>query len=394
MAHELGHNFGARHDGVARYLCSNTPQTFLMAPFTSITARRFSSCSLNSYGGLDCRRPRHSASARCNTWTWGLGSPPSPFSRADEWPVFSAADGPLAWHSRPLTNVQLQVEGSLQISTWLNATLAGANCSVCEWRDLVLRSPMSPSARNACSIWSSPEWDSRAASLSCAAHDGQRSVRRTTIPGQVQVGVLRTNVDLGVTIAASVDERLRDRSRRFRGRRDVIWDALRGAGRHGVGISIGGIPDRVVRLPARTRVRSIRIVELDSRLSARRRRSPARRRASRCVAARTGPQHERGRAGEPAKRHQPEQQRCQRYRAFAVGAEREVRTTVSAEELRAVVGATYELTYTLDASGRLPPRMYASHCKLPTSGVNRIRNEPVRHLRRRIRTSPTAISAR
>ena len=39
-----------------------------------------------------------------------------------------------------------------------------------------------------------------------------------------------------------------------------------------------------------------------------------------------------------------------------MGAEREVRTRVSAEELRAVVGTTYELTYTLDALGRFPPR--------------------------------------
>jgi len=44
-AHEIGHNFGAEHDGVAGKSCPDEPQTFIMAP--SVTGNdRFSDCSI------------------------------------------------------------------------------------------------------------------------------------------------------------------------------------------------------------------------------------------------------------------------------------------------------------------------------------------------------------
>src|SRR6185436_6187026 len=46
MAHEVGHNFGARHDGVPG-VCAATPQDFLMAPVIN-GSTAFSACSLNS----------------------------------------------------------------------------------------------------------------------------------------------------------------------------------------------------------------------------------------------------------------------------------------------------------------------------------------------------------
>jgi hypothetical protein len=44
-AHEIGHNFGAPHDGEEDSLCVDTPQTFLMAP-TINQSQEFSQCSL------------------------------------------------------------------------------------------------------------------------------------------------------------------------------------------------------------------------------------------------------------------------------------------------------------------------------------------------------------
>ena len=47
MAHELGHNFGARHDAEAGSVCESTPDTFLMSP-TVNGSGTFSACSLNT----------------------------------------------------------------------------------------------------------------------------------------------------------------------------------------------------------------------------------------------------------------------------------------------------------------------------------------------------------
>ena len=53
-AHEIGHNFGAEHDGEAKSVCESTAQTFLMAP--SINGNGvFSQCSLDTVAPIVAR---------------------------------------------------------------------------------------------------------------------------------------------------------------------------------------------------------------------------------------------------------------------------------------------------------------------------------------------------
>lgn len=47
MAHEIGHNFGAQHDGEAGSVCSATPKTFLMSPNANGSST-FSQCSIDT----------------------------------------------------------------------------------------------------------------------------------------------------------------------------------------------------------------------------------------------------------------------------------------------------------------------------------------------------------
>jgi hypothetical protein len=46
-AHEIGHNFGAPHDGDPNQACASTPEAFLMAPSLSLENDTFSQCSLD-----------------------------------------------------------------------------------------------------------------------------------------------------------------------------------------------------------------------------------------------------------------------------------------------------------------------------------------------------------
>jgi hypothetical protein len=66
IAHEIGHNFGAVHDGEGGSACESTPQTFLMAPRVT-GSDRFSQCSLDtiapSVAAAACVVPRAVADA-------------------------------------------------------------------------------------------------------------------------------------------------------------------------------------------------------------------------------------------------------------------------------------------------------------------------------------------
>ena len=124
MAHELAHNFGAEHDGQSGSACVSTPQDFLMAPFLNGNTL-FSQCSLSSM-----QAPIVRARGRCigapRFADLGLDVPASPYvvdvSSPFSFPVTVRSHGNLAAQNSVL-RVYLPSEITFQSAT-------GASCSV------------------------------------------------------------------------------------------------------------------------------------------------------------------------------------------------------------------------------------------------------------------------
>jgi len=124
MAHEIGHNFGAEHDGVAGSACASTPQNFLMAPALNGSAS-FSPCSLTSMQASIVR-----ARGRCigapRFADLGLDVPASPYivdvSAPFSFPVTVRSHGNLGAQNAVL-RIYLPSEITFQ-------TANGVSCSV------------------------------------------------------------------------------------------------------------------------------------------------------------------------------------------------------------------------------------------------------------------------
>lgn len=123
IAHELGHNFGADHDGVPGSACSSTPQTFLMAPFLG-SSTTFSSCSLNSINahlaGASCVTPARTRDLQVTT-------PVSVITAIEQEEFEFVADIESSGEAAALNII---VSTFLDYRTVLSASIDGGTCAV------------------------------------------------------------------------------------------------------------------------------------------------------------------------------------------------------------------------------------------------------------------------
>ncbi|MEJ0085109.1 MAG: M12 family metallo-peptidase [Pseudomonadota bacterium] len=356
MAHEIGHNFGARHDGVEG-VCASTPQNWLMSP-TLNGSTEFSACSLSSMAA-SIAAARGICIGSANYVDVALVLPPSPYETQTTG-TFSLPMTLRSIGNRIGTHVELEVT----FPSWYSltgATLAGANCSVA-------------SGVITCALADVAVGEERALDLRVTGSTvGSFSVQAVLTveddfvtgnnSGLVLVG-LQSGVDLGVTITPSVSTAFVN---------DVVdytVDVLsRGTqDSHGgrVLINLGGIPIESFNGGPHTCVIEVSsdgilncqladiAVGTSTRITLRGRANIARI------------------ANGSATLNVPNDSNAGNDQARArvdVSAEREVRISVSTEELRAVIGTSYELTYTLDVVGRLPSQNARFLLQLPYQGV-------------------------
>ncbi|HEV7609851.1 MAG TPA: zinc-dependent metalloprotease family protein [Steroidobacteraceae bacterium] len=356
MAHEIGHNFGARHDGVAG-VCADTPQTYLMAPAINGSAQ-FSACSLTSMAA-SIANARGVCIGSAQYVDVAVSLPPSPY--------FAQTDGtfslPITVHSYgnlPATNVRLKVTfpGYFPLVT---ATLTGATCSIAGG---VVSCPLADFAAGEDRTLDMRVTGSTLGSYFVQAEvttDNDRVLRNNT--AQVQLG-LQSGVDLGVTVVATptaafvtdaVDYTI-----------DIASHGTLGSHGGNAYINIGGIPiesfnagPHACALDASSNwILLCQLADVAVGASTR-------------ITVRGRPDQARVANGAVYLNvpNDATPNNSSATMSVNVSAEREVRLTASTEELRAVIGTTYELTYTFKAFGRLPAENVRFSLQQPPVGV-------------------------
>jgi hypothetical protein len=354
MAHELGHNFGAEHDGQAGSACAATPANFLMAPAVN-SSGTFSQCSVQAMQGPIARaRGRCIGALRYADLT--LDVPASPFavdaSAAFSLPVTVRSIGTLAAQGSVL-RIDLPSEITFDSVPALTCTVTGSvvlcpigSLATGETRSIDVR--LRGVALRTFTVTVSVEADN--------------DFLRTDNVKSVTLG-LQSSIDAGVSIApisgtifandlVAIDVDVSSL------RTQAVRDARLRIEFQGVFDSIDAGPHSCSRSPQYNWLVECTLADIapgaTSRLTVRVRHPgafPAT--ATAIVLAPNDGEFSNNRAD----------------RSYTVRAEREVTVSSSASEsLRAVVGSTYPVTYTVTTLGRLPANAVRLNLRLPTAG--------------------------
>ena len=196
MAHELGHNFGAPHDGVPG-VCSSTPQSFIMAPMINGSGT-FSACSISRMQD-PIARARGVCIAGVHYADLALDFPSAfsiPTNQEFGFPITIRSIGNETARNATL-NIQLPLASSI---TFQSAVLENGSCSAagslvtCQLGDLARgREPCGRIRLISSTLGSVPRGG--------LGRGRQRLCRRQQLPQRVHR--VTSPVDLGITMTAN-----------------------------------------------------------------------------------------------------------------------------------------------------------------------------------------------
>ncbi|MEO8064056.1 MAG: M12 family metallo-peptidase [Pseudomonadota bacterium] len=342
MAHELGHNFGAPHDGASGSACSATAQSFLMAPELNGSAT-FSQCSLSHMQDA-IARARGVCIAGLHYADLTVDFPPSPLPVSAQtefgFPITVRSIG-----SETVTNATLRVELPPQLS-YQSAVLVNGSCAVggsivtCQFGDVPANESRSVELRLKSSLLGSFTVGGEVAA--------DNDYARYNNVGSTVVGSLSA-VDLGIQMTASTTQVFAADVIDF----TIDVSSLRTQTAHG----------GILLLNLGAAAASIESISGGANACAIESGSPW---AMRCNLAdvpsgATTRVTVRARGGNPGPYladawvvldNDGDSTNNSARLAYSVRAEREIVTTVSTENLLAVIGSTYDVVYTLTSVGR------------------------------------------
>ncbi len=121
-AHEIGHNFGAEHDGEAKSPCVSTSQTFLMAPSINGSGV-FSQCSLDTIAPVVAKASCLTVSSFVDL---ALGAPAATVSGFTYQPAAVAFDV-VSLGNQPIASANVNIDTGTLLQV-LDATVANGKC--------------------------------------------------------------------------------------------------------------------------------------------------------------------------------------------------------------------------------------------------------------------------